>query len=358
MTWAITSAAERAELRPDHTVEVSFTVTNSGAVTDEAVFDVVPGDNAAATWFSVQRPHERVEPGKSVTFLAAVAIPPDTAAGSYWLQGRVYSASNAPEESSVLSNRVTFEVEAAPVRKARPWWLLAVAGLVVAVLAVGGFLLFRPKDVAVPDLTGAKTTLAQAREKLEGVGLTLGTVRYRQQPSDAGSVVQQSLTPNRDVGKGTPVDLIVGVSLPAPTLQSPGNGESITVDQAIPPLTWKKVEHAASYLVDVRRESCAFFFLKDQPRPCSFETTQPKPTDQTSFTPTLSFAPVTIDIDSKATIGPAPGKVGQNYRTSQRLAPIILRTYSGRVQWRVTAVDEFGNPGPPSEFVIFTKKLT
>lgn len=353
MTWAITSAAERAELRPDHTGEVSFTVTNSGAVTDEAVFDVLPGDNAAATWFSVQRPHERVEPGKSVTFLAAVAIPPDTPAGSYWLQGRVYSASNAPEESSVLSNRVTFEVEAAPVRKARPWWLLAVAGLVVVVLlAVGGFLLLRPKDVAVPDLTGAKTTLAQAREKLEGVGLTLGTVRYRQQPSDAGSVVQQSLTPNSDVGKGTPVDLIVGVSLAAPTLESPPNGGSIAVDAAIPPLTWKQVEHAATYLVDVRRESCAFLIVTNNPRPCSFETTQPKPTDQTSFTATLLFAPVTIDLP-RATIGPAaPGT-----KISRRLVPITIRTYSGRVQWRVTAVDVFGNPGPPSEFVIFTKQL-
>ncbi|MGW5361054.1 PASTA domain-containing protein [Actinopolymorpha pittospori] len=353
MTWAITSAAERAELRPDHTGEVSFTVTNSGAATDEAVFDVVPGDNAAATWFSVQRPHERVEPGKSVTFLAAVAIPPDTAAGSYWLQGRVYSASNAPEESSVLSNRVTFEVEAAPAAKTRPWWLLAVAGLVVAVLAVGGFLLLRPKDVAVPDLTGAKTTLAQAKEKLEGVGLTLGTVRYRQQPSDADSVVQQSLTPNSDVGKGTPVDLIVGVSLPVPTLESPRNGEAIAVTAAIPPLTWKQVEHATSYLVDVRRESCGLTVLGTPPR-CSFEVTKPKPTDQTSFTATLSFAPVVIDVGSRPTLGPAaPGN-----KISQRVAPIIFRTYSGRVQWRVTAVDEFGNPGPPSEFVIFTKQLT
>jgi hypothetical protein len=337
-TWAITSAAERAALRPDNAGEVTFTVTNSGPVADEAVFDVVPGDTAAATWFTVPRQNERVEPGKSVQFTVTATIPPGTPAGSYWLQGRVYSASTAPEETSALSNRVMLEVAAAPV-KARPWWLLAVVGLVVVVLvAVGAFLFLRPKDVAVPDLTAGTTTLPQATEKLEALGLKLGKVRYRQQPSDAGSVVQQSLTPNSPVAKDTAVDLVVAVSLPAPTLDSPGDGISLAVTAAIPPLAWKQAEHAATYLVDVRKETCNLLVVLGRDR-CGFGASTPVTTEQTSFTPALTFTPA------------GPIVVGDKTRIRR------FAYDTGRVQWRVTAVDEFGNPGPPSDYFTFTKQL-
>ncbi|MGH3491041.1 MAG: PASTA domain-containing protein [Actinopolymorphaceae bacterium] len=338
-TWVVTEAAPQAELGPTGSAEVSFTVTNRGPVADEAVFEAVPGEGAAKTWFTVARPQQPVGPGQSLTFLVTATVPAGSAAGSYWLQGRVYSADTAPEESSALSNRVAFEVRATPP-KPKPWWLLAVAGLVVVVLAVGAFLLLRPTDdsVTVPDLTTGKKTLAQAKKDLKALGLATGGVRYRQQPSEAGRVVRQSVIPNTSVAAGTKVDLIVGVALAAPTLEVPAAGATIALGDAIPPLSWRKVEHAASYQVDVRKETCSnLFVVKSMKTTCSFTAMEPGTTDEISFTSPVSFDGNDGTIDDK----------------------VIFRLFyeTGRVQWRVTAYDVFGNPGPPSEFSTFQKTL-
>ncbi|WP_051114083.1 PASTA domain-containing protein [Actinopolymorpha alba] len=335
MTWVISPIPERTELGPSGSGEVSFPVTNEGPVADDAVFEAVPGEGAVKTWFTVPSPQKRVDAGTSVEFVLTVEIPPGSPAGTYWLQGRVYSANTAPEESSTLSNRVTFEVKPTPP-KPKPWWLLAVAGLVIVVAAVAAFLLLRSDEVTMPDLAAGKTTPAQAKKDLEARGLKVGTVRYRHQPSEAGTVVRQSVSPNTEVSPGTRVDLIVAVTLAAPALESPASGTTIGVADNVPALTWQKVEYAASYQVDVRKESCTFRLVVrgSAETRCDFGGPAPQTTKETSFTPALTF----------------------NGGINDRL---ILRLFNdtGRVQWRVTAVDAFGNSGPSSEFITFKKLL-
>lgn len=150
--WVVTAGTDTVPLDASRGGEVTFTVTNPGTVQDRAVLDVVPGEGAERSWFTVAEPQRLLPAGNSVSYLVKIAVPPLGPPGSYTVQARVYSADTAPEESSTLSNRVAFTVAGAPAPKRRPWWLFAVVGaLVLVVLAVVLWLLLRPD----PDDTGS-----------------------------------------------------------------------------------------------------------------------------------------------------------------------------------------------------------
>jgi hypothetical protein len=93
-------------------------------------------------------------------------VPPGAAAGAYWMQGRAYSASTPPEESSKLSGRVAFEVR--PVAKpTRPWWPYAVAAaLVLVVVGVVGWLVLRPGPAPTPPVPAAQVNVELEAESL------------------------------------------------------------------------------------------------------------------------------------------------------------------------------------------------
>jgi hypothetical protein len=143
--WAVTAAAPQLLLDPSNRAEMTFTVTNPGDAPDRAVFLVEPEGNVPRSWFTVAEPQRRVPPHGSTSYLVAVTVPPNTPPGDYAFLGCVYSANTAPEESSRRSGRVTFAVRPAEQPK-RPWWPYAVAaGLVLVVLVVAGWLVFRPR---------------------------------------------------------------------------------------------------------------------------------------------------------------------------------------------------------------------
>ncbi|HZN76768.1 MAG TPA: hypothetical protein VFC00_34510 [Micromonosporaceae bacterium] len=144
--WVISSAAERVRLAGDNRGETSFTITNPGTVPDRVVFEMVAADGADLSWFNVEEPQRLVGPGASVSYVVKILVPAGAPAGSYSLQGRAYSADSAPEEGSRLSGRVGFDV-AASAKPKKPWWPYAVAaGVLVVVLAVVGYLVFRSDE--------------------------------------------------------------------------------------------------------------------------------------------------------------------------------------------------------------------
>jgi hypothetical protein len=141
-SWVVTTSAERLALNAQRQGEITFTVTNVTDVADRAVFEPVPGEGIDPSALTVEEP-ARMIPGRgSAAFLVRVAVPERTLPGRYELYGQAYSAHLAPEETLGRSGRVVFEVAPAPEPKRRPWWLLAVAALVVIVLAVVGWLVF------------------------------------------------------------------------------------------------------------------------------------------------------------------------------------------------------------------------
>jgi hypothetical protein len=146
--WTISASAERIELGPAGRAETTFTVTNNGPVDQRLVLNVVRSDNAGQLKIDVTEPQRLVPHGGSVSFLVSVTAPAGTPAGQCWVAGRVYSADAAPEESSVLSDRVAFEIRPTePVRKTNIWiWLIPVIVLVLVVIATVLFFLLRDDE--------------------------------------------------------------------------------------------------------------------------------------------------------------------------------------------------------------------
>jgi hypothetical protein len=146
--WTIAASAERIELNPQGKAETTFTVTNNGPIDQRLVVDTVRSDNAAQVKIVVDEPQRLVTHGGTAQFLARVTVPAGTAAAVCWFAGRVYSADAAPEESSVLSDRVAFEIKpTAPPRKP-PIWLWLVPAIVLALIVTGVVLFLLLRDGA------------------------------------------------------------------------------------------------------------------------------------------------------------------------------------------------------------------
>ena len=142
--WTVSASTDRVELDPAGKAEATFTVTNQGPTDQRLVFDVVPGENTERAWFAVAEPQVLVPHGQSAPFLVRLGVPAGAAAGARWFAGRAYSADRAPEETSVVSDRVAVEIKptVAPVPWWRKWWWVFVVGaLVLVVVAVVLFLL-------------------------------------------------------------------------------------------------------------------------------------------------------------------------------------------------------------------------
>lgn len=328
--WVVTTAAERISLDAQKRGETTFTVTNPGNRADRAVFEVVPGDGADRAWFSVEEPQRLIRGNASVAYLLKVAIVAGTPAGSYAVQGRVYSADSAPEESSVLSGRLMLEVkpEPKPEPKKIPWWIFVVAGLVAVVLFVVGWLVFTdgPARAAVPDV--AAKSEVQAVDAIRAAGLTIGKITHRHSAEQNDVVLVQSAAPGTELDAGTAVDLEVAVTLTAAKPTAPANGTKLPRDAKPPALAWTQDEaYIARWRVAIDEQAC---FIKPGALPvCQWNLVDTQWTDKPALdAPQLSFI--------------YPGNL---------LYPSGFHT--GVVQWRAFPIDEFGGEGPASAPVTF-----
>jgi hypothetical protein len=327
--WVVTTATERLDLNESRQGETTFTVTNPGDRADRAVFEVVPGDGADTAWFTVEEPQRLVRAATSVSYLMRAAVPATAAAGRYTVQARVYSADAAPEESSVLSNRVMLEVspaKAAPRR--RPWWPIAVAAaVVVAVLVTVGVLVFRsepdtpaappPANVTVPDLSTLDQ--AAARTELERLGL-VPAVRYRYDQAKAGQVAQ-SVPAGTVVAYGSTVELTFSVDMSAPRLKGPDPDSFAVISKPLPTLTWEPGNlPAPAWRVKVFQYAC-YYTGRNTPI-CGDLLTIEETVTTTSFTPELRF--------------------------SLRSGDQACVCHFGMFTWQVLAEDSFGTVGPAS----------
>jgi hypothetical protein len=352
--WVVTAAAEQVALDRQRKGETTFTVTNPGRAADRAVFDVVGGDGADASWFTVEEPQRLVRPGASVSYLLKVAIPGDASPGKYDVQGLVYSVDSAPEESSVLSPRVKLEVAAdpEPVAKRRwPWWWLVAGGVALVLLVVIGVVVFggggeepaaQPTvptpgpvaaEVTMPDLLGMSER--EALQALADLGLTVRPIKYRHDPERADQVVLQSLEPDTVVDSTAVVDLEVAVELTAPVLTGPLGLTEVPAGEYIQTLEWDNgLSPVRRWQVTWSRERCSYHSIQVG----FFFTTTQTVVDECSFPEPdgLAYADVsTFDLEVWLTL---PGTLGTSgsYHT-------------GWVRATITPLDDFGVGGPSSE---------
>jgi hypothetical protein len=336
--WVVTNAAERIDLTDKNSVDTTFTVSNKGRVADRAVFEVVPGDGADPSWFAVEDPQRVVPANGSAAYLVDVTIPPTAPAGSYSLQGRVYSADTAPEEGSVLSGRVLFQVgPQTPVKKPFPWWIPVAAGLLVLVIGIVTWLVLAsgnepaanagpaptapatsaPADVKVPNLVSL--TMDQATAELNGVGLTVGTVKHKHDPAQDGKILQQGAAAAATVPGGTAVDLVVGVSLAAPAITAPGNGGSFGGGTQVD-VRWDQSEPwVPKWQIVTHKESCYYWFAHET-RDCRWD-------HQGNGEATAKTFRTAFNLD---------------YQPALNLG----RFNTGKVKATVYAMDDFGTLGP------------
>jgi hypothetical protein len=330
--WVVTTATERIPLDAQKRGEATFTVTNPNGHTDVAVFDVVPGDGADRAWFTVDEPQRLVRGNTSVAYLLKVAVGAGAPPGGYTLQGRVYSADSAPEETSVLSGRVKLDIEPepVPVRQRFPWWMVAAAGLLAIVLGVVGWMALAP-DGAPPQATVPNLldrTEIEAVGALRGAGLAVGTIAHRHDTTRRDSITKQSVPAGTAVAAGTAVDLEVAVALVAPGPTTPAHEASFTTTG--PPLVWSSPQpFVTKWVVRVNEEVCKVAVYSG-PTVCRWEQVDMQFTTAPRLeAPQLSF------LYHVTTIG-WPGQ-----------------WHTGRVQWQVFAVDDFGVAGPPSPLRVY-----
>lgn len=335
--WAVTVASNRVKL-DDGQAEVVFTVTNQG---DDAVavFNVVLDEDTAldASWFSVAEPQRRVRPGASVSYVMKVAVPADAPPGTHTVQGSVYSADLAPEETYVQSPRVELVIAAAgePARRPWPWWWFAMAGgaavlalALVLVLVLGGS---DPADepssrsggAVMPELTGLseREALTMLAERDISFWLT-----YKQDPDQTSTVIWQSVPAGETVSGQRVVNVHVAVALAAPVVTGPV-GVPIVAEGEELVLEWEPGGSPThEWLVTLYPEECLAGAMDLE---CSL-TEQPieEPVNVPSYTPELQIEAFNWD------------ELGLAFR-------------SGWILWQVQAVDSFGTPGPASERHVF-----
>lgn len=353
--WVVTAASERIVMDERRMGETTFTVTNPAEVVDRVVFDAVPDEGADESWFSVEEPQRVVRPGASVSYLLKVTVPKDTPPGSYAVQGRVYSADSAPEESSMLSPRVVLEVPPEPEPAARrlPWWVLAAAAaalllvvvVVMVIVAAGGDepepvatptptpppVFVAPGEVQMPDLIGMSER--DALQALAEVGLTVRPIAYLHDPERPDSVIDQSPPADTSVPETTVVDLELAVALDPPTITGPVVTQLLPAADPPPTLEWSVgLAPVREWRVEFFQEVCSLRWdtlALEYKTDCQF----------------LDTPSVTADVETPS--------LTADLTVQSDITPVGVRYHSGWVRWRVSSLDDFENAGPPSDFAVF-----
>ena len=190
-TWQISPGAQRLELK-DGRGEVVFTVSNPGPVDRRATVEIVGSDQAQGSWFTVPEPQQVIPLSGSKQFTVIVEPDEKAPAGAHWLAGRVYSADAAPEEDSVISDRVTFEIKPPAERpKTKSWLWALIAGTVSLVVVVGVvlFLVLKDQGPEVPDVTTMKQ--ADAEQLIKDRGLVPKVQQKVSATVEKGRVISQ-----------------------------------------------------------------------------------------------------------------------------------------------------------------------
>ena len=346
--FVVTTATERVTLDNTRNAEITFTVTNQAQRSARALFDIRTGTGVETTWFAIDDPQRLIRPAASVPYMVRIAVPPQVAPGSYDFEARVCPADAAPEENFVLSRRVLIEVPAPPAQAKRrwPWWLIAIAAALLAVvIGVITWLVWPSAETpqalppsptpstsaapveyaAVPRVIGFP--LPDAVTSLQKAGFTLGTTHYRFDVGSAGLVTRQGLPAGTEAVKGSRVDLEIHSPASKANILSPKTGSNV-IPNSMPLVTWAQAQAGVTrWLVIVQPERCTKTAVGTET--CSGGATPP----------------------------------GQIVTTREHRSPLPVMTYvdTAKAGWRhngfitiwVYPLDDVGNPGEANSIRLY-----
>lgn len=151
LTASAVTATPAREGSPEAPASLTASVTNSGTVPTRVVLGAYPplpdpaAPASAAAWTGIDRPLRELAAAATEQYTVTIAPPAGTAAGDYVVRLIAYDADRAPEEFSDQAQQVKVTVPAGPQPKPTrmPWWIYAVAGGLLLVVAMVAFLLLR-----------------------------------------------------------------------------------------------------------------------------------------------------------------------------------------------------------------------
>ena len=149
--FTITTPTEMVRVGSTGRADMVFTVTNATSAPQRALVRAMPLGTTRAEWLSIAGEAEReFAAGGVQQFTVSASFPPGTPPGRYSYRLDVLSASRAGEDREEGPS-VAFEVVAAeePEKKSL-WWLWIAIAVLLAILAVVGYLVWRGRDDDVP----------------------------------------------------------------------------------------------------------------------------------------------------------------------------------------------------------------
>jgi hypothetical protein len=219
--FAVSVGDEILPLDPERRGEITYTVTNNSSRPARGRAKIVPFGSTRSEWLKIAGEVERDFQARGTHQVGVrVEVPPGIPPGRYTFRLDVVSTSN-PEEEFTEGPIVAAQVVAseAPKTAGFPWWILAIAGVVVLIAGgVVAYLLF--SKAKVPDVL--RTTAAQARSRLERDKFKVQfTEQHTAEEAARGTVVKQDPAPETKLRRGSVVKLTLEIRPAEPELSVP-----------------------------------------------------------------------------------------------------------------------------------------
>jgi beta-lactam-binding protein with PASTA domain len=208
--FAITAARETVTLDNQGRAEASFTASNTGPKLMAGRAKLVAIGSTKEGWLSLDgQPERKFAKGEAHQFTVKVAAPPGTPVGKYTFRLDIISVEN-PDDEFTEGPSVSFEVKelavAKPPPRKFPWWIVAVAG--VLVLGAGLIIwLLIPQKTTVPDMVGMPYKEAIKTLEAAKLKLTANDQRVITGKVPIGAIANQSPAADQRVPVGTKVTL-------------------------------------------------------------------------------------------------------------------------------------------------------
>jgi Tol biopolymer transport system component len=206
--FSITTATDSISIGVQRHATVSFTVTNRSGkpLTGQAVLVIEPTNESNSNWLKLpppQKSERHFDVNGVENYSVEVSVPVKAPGGAYIFHLDMEDT-DRPDETYTEGPTVRLQVA---VAKGFPWWIIAVAAGVLAVI-IAAFI-FWPRDIKVPDVTGHSESEARATVTAAGLAFQPTGAIYNETP--AGIVLTTIPGAGDPVRKATPVSYVLSL---------------------------------------------------------------------------------------------------------------------------------------------------